>query len=1714
MYLPIWLRIVRRRLFGLRPAAAQRRNTRKAARSSVRLLLEGLEDRLAPSVTTINVNDNADKLDNPTNVTTSTLGPKVTLRDAINAANNSGGGNSYVINLQANTTYDLTTIDNYWYGPDGLPGVFSNITIQGKGAVIQRDSASGTPNFRLFYVSGGIDGPPAGSLTLENLTLQGGVAKGGSSNGGGGGLGAGGAIFNQGTLALNGVTLTNNQAVGGGGEDGSAGFGGGGMGQNAQGYSGGGFGGPLNVPTGYTGSIGGSGGFGIPSGGGGGGGGGFGTADAGQNASGSAGGVGGGLGGFGGKGGFFSGSYSGDGGGGGGGFFPGFNGGKFGSGGSGSTSAGGCGGGGIGSGGGGGLFATAGGGGGFGGGGGAGGFFAGGAGGFGGGGGDGASGGGGSGGFGGGRGGNSFAGTSGGGGAGLGGGMCSLFGSLTLINSTLTANTAQGGSGFAGGSGYGGAIFNLDGTLNITFATIAANTVAGGAGTIKGSADGGAVYNLAYGNNIATGAAQSSTATILDSILSNSSGGNDLVNKVVNGANTNTALATLSGPDLVMSASGTISGTPALTDDPQLGPLQNNGGLTPTMAVTTSSPAYQAGVSVPGITTDQRGIPRHDPPTLGAFEALPPTVTTTSNVTVYFSNNVQKVTLTADVTSTSGPVNEGAVTFTILQGKTVIGRATTANVANGVASVSYTLPAGLGLGPYTIDAAYSGGPDLAGSSDTSHTLTVAAAAITVTAQNATVVYSLSSQSVTLNAAIADTSNPGDTVNSGAVTFTIMKGNAVIGSVQSSVKNSAASAVFTVPAGLAAGSYTLAVSYSDNPPDFTDTSDINATFTVAPAGADTTAADSSAPFRIGAQNVILTANVTSAAGTVNEGQVTFAVMQGSKILGTPTTSGPVSSGQVSVTYALPAGTAAGKYTIAVSYSDTNGNYADSGDTNGTLSVVSDFVTTTAANAAAFYSPNTQTVALQAAVANVTEPSDPINEGTVTFTIASGNTIIGSAQGSVANGTANAKFTVPAGLAAGSYSIEVSYNDSLGNFADNGDTSATLTLAPAQVTTKAVNAATVYSPNAQALTFNATVADASIASDTVNEGVVTFTILSGTTIIGNGRGTVSDGQVSANFDWSAGRAPPGNYTIAVSYSDSQGNFVDGGDSKGVLAVAPAGVATTANSATITLPQDQSVTLSANVADTSIGTDTVNEGSVRFTIESGSTIIGTPVTGTVSGGTASANFSLPQGLAAGNYSIAVAYSDSAGNFTDSGDASATLTILQLPTVTTNPSNLSVSAGQTATFTAAALGNPALTVQWQVSTDGGADWTDISGATSTTLTLSNVLFAQNGDQYQAVFTNNLGTATTSAAILTVLAAPAVTTNPSNQAVQAGQTATFTAAAIGNPAPTVQWQVSSDNGTTWTDISGATSTTLTLSNVQASQNGNLYRAVFSNDGGTARSNAATLSVKIGPTVTTQPINQTVLAGQTALFQASALGNPPPSVQWQVSSDNGTTWTNLSGATSNALTLTNVPSFLNGYQYRAIFSNSLGTVTTTAAILTVQAPPVVTSSNNLAVIAGQNFSFTVTAAGTPTPTFALYGTLPGGIGFTDNGNGTATLAGTLAAGSQGTYHFTIVAHNGVGSDFTHSFTLRVSAAPPSPPPPPPPAPPAAPPQALVLGVPPLLALLGGFVDQAETINGNGTETVTYSLFGTTLITATYDGSGTFVSASLFGLPVPNWVWYL
>ncbi len=187
--------------------------------------------------------------------------------------------------------------------------------------------------------------------------------------------------------------------------------------------------------------------------------------------------------------------------------------------------------------------------------------------------------------------------------------------------------------------------------------------------------------------------------------------------------------------------------------------------------------------------------------------------------------------------------------------------------------------------------------------------------------------------------------------------------------------------------------------------------------------------------------------------------------------------------------------------------------------------------------------------------------------------------------------------------------------------------------------------------------------------------------------------------------------------------------------------------------------------------------------------------------------------------------------------------------PSVTTQPASATVIAGNPVQFTVKAAGSTPLNYQW--SKDGLA----ITGATSATFAIGSVASTDAG-AYTVTVTNDVGTANSDAAMLTVITPPSIGTPPASQLVNAGATATFQVAASGTAPLSYQWLKNTVN------LPGAIAATLVLNNVQAADAG-AYSVVVTNTGGSATSAAATLTVA----------DPGLLV--TALFPANASTNMP-----------------------------------------------------------------------------------------------------------------------------------------------------------------------------------------------------------------------------------------------
>ena len=282
--------------------------------------------------------------------------------------------------------------------------------------------------------------------------------------------------------------------------------------------------------------------------------------------------------------------------------------------------------------------------------------------------------------------------------------------------------------------------------------------------------------------------------------------------------------------------------------------------------------------------------------------------------------------------------------------------------------------------------------------------------------------------------------------------------------------------------------------------------------------------------------------------------------------------------------------------------------------------------------------------------------------------------------------------------------------------------------------------------------------------------------------------------------------------------------------------------------------------------------------------------------------------------------------------------------PSITMAPAAQSPTAPAAAAFSVTATGT-ALAYQWQRSTDAGTTWQSIAGATSATYDTGATSTTMNNERYRVVVSNSTGSVTSAAATLSVVvapAAPAITTQPSDQSAVVGASVAFSVVATGTPAPTLQWQRSTDLGVSWTNISAATASIYNTGAVVLSQDSERYRVVVSNSAGTVNSSAARLSVTPAPqapAITTQPSSQSVTAPATATFTGAASGVPTPTWQWQLSTDSGSTWANLNGATAATYTTPATVVGDNGKRFRAVASNSAGSTTSQGAVLTVNAAP-------------------------------------------------------------------------------------------------------------------------------------------------------------------------------
>jgi uncharacterized delta-60 repeat protein len=282
--------------------------------------------------------------------------------------------------------------------------------------------------------------------------------------------------------------------------------------------------------------------------------------------------------------------------------------------------------------------------------------------------------------------------------------------------------------------------------------------------------------------------------------------------------------------------------------------------------------------------------------------------------------------------------------------------------------------------------------------------------------------------------------------------------------------------------------------------------------------------------------------------------------------------------------------------------------------------------------------------------------------------------------------------------------------------------------------------------------------------------------------------------------------------------------------------------------------------------------------------------------------------------------------------------------PQFIVQPASRNTNVGANVTFSAQ-VSNPTTTsFQWRLNGN------NISGATGTSYSLFNVQFSDAGN-YSVFVSDADGGTTSSNALLQVGIAPAFTSQPSSQTATQGQSASFSVTATGTPL-NYFWK---KNGAF---ISAQTNSSLNFASVLASDAAT-YTCQVSNFLGSITSTGAVLTVVYPPTISVQPVGQTIGVGSNFTVSVTATGNPAVAYQWRT---NGMF---INGATASSYTVTNAQTS-DAADYDVVITNSIGSITSSVATVSVVYYPPTISQQPVGgnVLVGSNFTLNASASGT------------------------------------------------------------------------------------------------------------------------------------------------------
>jgi hypothetical protein len=521
----------------------------------------------------------------------------------------------------------------------------------------------------------------------------------------------------------------------------------------------------------------------------------------------------------------------------------------------------------------------------------------------------------------------------------------------------------------------------------------------------------------------------------------------------------------------------------------------------------------------------------------------------------------------------------------------------------------------------------------------------------------------------------------------------------------------------------------------------------------------------------------------------------------------------------------------------------------------------------------------------------------------------------------------------------------------------------------------------------------------AGDPVPSFSETGALPSGVTFVDNGNGT-------AGFTGTPAAGTGGTYALTLTATNSVGST----SQAFTLTVDEAPSITSASTATFSAKSAGSFSISARGYPAPALTETgALPSGVSFTATTAgaATVAGTPAAGTQ-----------------GTYPVTI---------TATGTSTATQSftlVVNSGLAITSASTATATAGTSFSFSVTTTGAPTPALTHTGTLPSGITF---AAGTNGTATLAGTPAATDSGTYSLTFTAKNSTGTASQAFtLTIDQLPSFST-----AVSATETAgtafSFLVSAKGYPAPVLALTGGAlPGGVTFAPGSAGTAT---LAGTTAVVAGTYPLTFTATSGASTATQTFTLTVKAAGTKVPVPsftsaASATATAGTAFTFSVTTTGSPDTTYTTSVT-HSGTMPAGVSFANNGngTATISGTPTAASGGTYTITLtaSNSAGK-TTQSFVLTVDAGPTIATAATATATVGSAFNFTVKATGAPAPAMTESGTLPAGLTWTDNANGTATLSGTVGTGQGAVYKLTLGAKNTFGST-TQAFTLTVDQAP-------------------------------------------------------------------------------------